>query len=207
MKKLSTNRNHIKPRQVRKFFNIEAERLIREANDNFIYFRDYYKALNQTERILEIDADHVKALILRGNLLFCLDRDIEALECFEKAISIDPYSAEAYGSKANTLDVLGKVVEAYTCCEKAFRRVTQKDAELLPSLYDQKIALLIKLKRYEEAQSTLKHCYRSLNTEDSFKIAACYRDVINTLLFEQKNRKKAAMERFTLIEDIRKAGI
>ncbi len=208
MKKLTGNRNNnIKPRQIKRLFNIEAEKLIREANDNFIYFREYKRALKQTNRVLEIETDHIKALILKGNILFCLDRDNEALECFERAISIDPYSAEAYGSKANTLDVLGKVEEAYACCEKAFRRLKPKDKELLPSLYDHKIALLIKLKRYEEARSTLKQCYRFLKTEDSFKIASCYRDAINSLLYEQKNRKRIAMERFRLIHNICEVGI
>ena len=202
MMNLLSNNNDIKLRPVKKIFNIEAEKLVREASDNFIYFRDYEKTIEQLTRVLEIEPNHVKALILKGNIFFCIDKDNEALECFEKALSLDPFSAEAHGSKANTLDVLGKVKEAFACCEKAFKNITAKDKDLLPSLYDQKIALLIKLKKYEDAKQTLKQCYRYLKTEDSFKIASCYRDIIDTLLREQRYRKKIATERFKLIHSV-----
>ena len=202
MMNLLSNHKNINQRPIKKIFNIEAEKLVREASDNFIYFRDYETTLDQLTRVLEIEPDHVKALILKGNIFFCIDRDNEALECFEKALNLDPFSAEAHGSKANTLDVLGKVKEAFACCEKAFKNLTVKDKDLLPSLYDQKIALLIKLKRYEDAKLTLKQCYKYLKTEDSFKIASCYRDIIDTLLREQKYRKKMATERFKLIHNV-----
>lgn len=202
MMNLLSNNNDVKLRPVKKIFNIEAEKLVREASDNFIYFRDYEKTIEQLTRVLEIEPNHVKALILKGNIFFCIDKDNEALECFEKALSLDPFSAEAHGSKANTLDVLGKVKEAFACCEKAFKNITAKDKDLLPSLYDQKIALLIKLKKYEDAKQTLKQCYRYLKTEDSFKIASCYRDIIDTLLREQRYRKKIATERFKLIHSV-----
>ena len=202
MMNLLSNNNDIKLRPVKKIFNIEAEKLVREASDNFIYFRDYEKTIEQLTRVLEIEPNHVKALILKGNIFFCIDKDNEALECFEKALSLDPFSAEAHGSKANTLDVLGKVKEAFACCEKAFKNITAKDKDLLPSLYDQKIALLIKLKKYEDAKQTLKQCYRYLKTEDSFKIASCYRDIIDTLLKEQRYRKKIATERFKVIHSV-----
>jgi len=199
---LLSSQKKLNHKQSKKIFNIEAEKLVREASDNFIYFRDYEITLEQLDKVLEIEPNHVKALILKGNIFFCIDRDDEALECFEKALNIDPFSAEAHGSKANTLDVLGKIKEAYSCCEKAFKNLTPKDIHLLPSLYDQKIALLIKMKKYEDAKITLRSCYRYLNTEDSFKIAACYRDVIDSLLKEQKLRKKIATERFKLIKTV-----
>lgn len=200
MKNLINYKNFEK-KQIKKIANIEAEKLVREASDNFIYFRDYQIALKQVNRVLKIDENHVKALILKGNILFCLDMEDEAMECFEKALSIDPFSAEAHSSKSNTLDILGKVKEAYAYCEKAFSSITVKDKELLPALYDHKIALLIKLKRYEEARATLKESYKYLKTEDSFKMAACYRDVIDPLLKEQRYRKRMATERFKLISN------
>lgn len=185
-----------------KIVSIEAEKLVREASDNFIYFRDYKTVLKQVNRVLEIDGIHVKALILKGNVLFCLDKEDAALICFEKALSIDPFSAEAHSSKSNTLDVLGKIKEAFACCEKAFSNITAKDRDLLPALYDHKIALLLKMKKYPEARAILKESYKYLTSENSFKMASCYRDVINTLLEEQMYRKKIASERFKLVHSV-----
>ncbi len=181
-----------KPRK--KVFNLRVEKLIREANDNFLYFRDYLSAMEQVNEILEIDECYVRALILKGDLLFCVDKEKEALECFEKAINYDPFCSQAYGSKAGTLDVLGRHEEALSCCEKAFENITLKDRELLPSLYEQKIAILLELKRYEEADEVLKRSSKILSKEDYNYLISCYRNLIDSSCKERKRKLKLAKE-------------
>ena len=175
-----------------KVTNLLVEKLIREASDNFSYNRDYELALEQVERALKIDHDNVKALILKGDILFCIDMDENALECFETAIKIDPTSAEAYGSKAGTLDVLGRQEEALCFCEKAFEFIKPKDKFLLTSLFDQKIALLIRMKRFEEAKRNLNLAIKTLNDEDADYLFNCYKVMIeNYCRLRQKKLAKA----------------
>jgi tetratricopeptide (TPR) repeat protein len=199
MKNLLINENNINQRINKKIYNIKAEKLVREAHDNFLYFKDYEMAVEQAEEVLEIDPLNAQAIILKGNIFFCVDEKDRALKCFEEALEIDPYSAEAYSLKANILDMRGQEEEALECCEKAFQNLRKRDRELLTSLYDQKIAILVKLKKYEEAKETLKKSYKHLGEEDSSYIASCYRDVIDTLHRAKQKKKSIAVKRLKLV--------
>lgn len=183
-------RNFKKEKINKKVFNLKVEKLFREANDNFVYYRDYDTALNQISEALLIDSSHIKALILKGDILFCIDKDKEALEYFDKAININPFSAEAYGLKASTLDVLGRQKEALQYCEKAFEMIMFKDKHLLPSLYDQKIAILIRMKQYEKAKKELKKCIKTLSKQDSHYLLSCYKEPIEFYCKEKKRKKE-----------------
>ena len=180
-----------------KVTNLLVEKLIREASDNFSYFRNYELALDQVDKVLTMEKDNVKALILKGDILFCMDLDEEALKCFEMAISADPYSAEAYGSKAGTLDVLGQYEEALSHCDKAFELVKLRDKFLLPSLFDQKLTLLIRMRRYEEARNILRKAVNSLSEDDADYLTSCYQGMIDTSC-KLRRRKLAQAEKLSL---------
>lgn len=181
----------------KKIYNLRVEKLVREANDYFVYYRDYETALEQINEALSIEPEHIKALIIKGDILFCIDKDREALEYFDKAINADPFSAEAYGSKAGTLDILGRQTEALQCCEKAFENISFKDKHLLPALYDQKIAILLRMKKYEEARKELKRSVKSLTEEDSCYLVSCYQRLIETSC-KEKRRKLEMAEKMSL---------
>lgn len=197
MRNIVDNHSSTKEKTNKKIYNLKVEKLVRQANDTFVYFRDYETALDQINEALKIEPDHTKALILKGDLLFCIDKDSEALEYFDKALDANPFSAEAYGSKAGTLDILGRKQEALFCCEKAFENVTQRDRHLLPSLYDQKIALLIRMKKYEEAKDTLNNCVRNLPDEDGSYLMSCYKRLIENSC-KEKLRKRQMLEKMAL---------
>lgn len=192
MIKTINNHNDIKESIPKKIFNLRAEKLIREASDTFIYYRDYELALTLVNEVLNIEPTHIKALVLKGDILFCIDKDNEALEYFDMAINADPFCAEAYGSKAGTLDVLGRQAEALVTCDRAFENLTLKDRHLLPSLFDQKIAILIRLKRFEEAKETLKKCAKKLSEEDGGKLISCYQNIIEASCKEKKRKQELA---------------
>ncbi len=196
---INNNINNVDQKFDKKIFHIKAEKLVREANDNFIFFKDYEIAMQQAEETLDIDPENIKALILKGNIFFCLDETDTALKCYEKALEINPYSAEIHSLKANILDINGNTKEALDSCEKAFGNLKKRDKELLTALYDQKIAILIKLKKYEEARETLKDSYKKLGEEDSDYIASCYWDVIDTLHKEKKRKKTIAVKRLKIV--------
>lgn len=197
MRNTVNNHNVIAEKTTKKIYNLRAEKLVREANDTFIYFRDYETALAQLDEVITIEPSHARALLLRGDILLCIDKDNEALESFELAINADPCSAEAYGSKAGTLDILGRQKEALQYCEKAFENITLKDRHLLPSLYDQKIAILIRLKRFDEARNILKRCVKTLSEEDGSQIVSCYQGMIEAS-YKEKKRKLKMLEKMSL---------
>ncbi len=199
MTNLLINGNDANQISNKKIYNLKAERLVREANDNFIFYKDYEMAMQQAEEVLKIDPANIKALILKGNIFFCLDEINYALECYEKALQADLFSAEAHSLKANILDINGNTEEALDSCEKAFTNLRKRDGELLTALYDQKISILIKLKKYNEANETLKESFKILGKEDSAYIASCYRNVIQNLHKEQKRKKTIAIKRLKIV--------
>ncbi len=200
MKNLLTNESNTNKQKFdKKIFNIKAEKLVREANDNLVFLKDYEMAMKQVEEVLEIDPENTRGLILKGNLFFCLDELQLALESYEAALQVNPDSAEALSLKANILDIYGETREAFESCEKAFKNLKKRDKELLTALYDQKIAILIKLKKYEEARQTLRESYNKLGKEDSSYIASCYREVIDNLHKEKQRKKTIAIKRLTVV--------
>jgi len=171
-----------------KVLNMSAERYLKTAGDLFIYEGDYVSALHMVEKTLELEPSDVRALVLRGDILYCLNRDSEALETFNKALHINPNSVEALISSAGVLDVLGKYREGLACCSRAFQQIAPHHAYLLPSLYDQNIVLLLRLKKYRQARFLLRSAEGRLNKEDYQFLMSSYSHILERFF---KNRRKA----------------
>jgi tetratricopeptide (TPR) repeat protein len=201
MKNLLTNRSGLQHRQDKKVYYLEAERLIKSANDNFVFFRDYESALDQAERVLGIDPENAGAYVLKGNVYFCSHEADIALEYYERALSVDPLCAEAHSLKANILDNRGKLTEALESCERAFESIKRRDHELLTQLYDQKMAILLKMRKYEDAKKTLQESFENLGEEDGLYLASCYRDAIENLGREKRKRREIAEKRLRLVHN------
>ena len=174
----------------KKFFNFQAEKLYREACDNF-YLKKYDQALDLLFQTTAIDKLHTKALLMIGDIKLLQEgKECEALEAYDKAILSNPASAQAYGSKAYVLDILGRYEEAYENCEKAFEYSDKNDSDRMSSLYDQKISLLCSMKRYDEASKVLSEAVNVLNEEHANYLKSCYLQKINIKKKEKKSEKQ-----------------
>ncbi len=165
---------------ISKVLNFSAERYFRTAGDLFIYEGDYDSALNMVEKTLELDAENVRALVLKGDILFCLNEDLKALQALNKAIEINNTCAEAYISRAGVLDVLGKYRAALDSCDLALAQVDSSIDYLLPTLCDQKLSLLVRLKKYRQAQLFLKQCRRKMTDGDFEGLCYGYQSLLDS---------------------------
>lgn len=176
-----------------KVLNISAERYLKTAGDLFIYEGDYESALYMVEKTLELEPRDTRALVLRGDILYCLNRDQDALETFDRVLAINPDSVEALISKAGVLDVLGKYREALLCCNMAFQKIRSHQAYLMPSLFDQNMVLLLRLKKYRQASRLMKAAGEMLSTEEYHFLMGSYKHILDRLTRErQKTRSRAA---------------
>ncbi|MEI7473222.1 MAG: hypothetical protein WCK67_00450 [bacterium] len=192
------NTQHLlKERKQKKIFNIKVEKLVREASDTFIYFKDYEAALNLIEESLFIEPTHCKALILKGHIMLCNGKEEAAIRYFDQAIESEPFSAEAYGAMAGTLYVLGRQEEAFYYNEKAFEFLTPKDKNMLPSLYEQKISMLIQMKKFEEANYMLQKSGKYLANDDICQLFSSYQETIKNY-FKQRKIKKQKLAQMAL---------
>jgi len=82
----------------------------------------------------------------RGDLLYNLKRDEEALQAYEQAIQLDAHLAEAYEGKGKVLYGFNRLEEALVAYERAIQI-----APHLARAYDGKGWVLWHLNRYEEA--------------------------------------------------------
>ncbi len=163
---------------LKKVLNLALERDLKTAADLFIYHNDYAGALEMVQRALLQDPTDKRAMVLHGDVMFCLNRDIDALQILDEVLSLYPDLPEAYLSKAGVYEALGKYREALQCCRKALSLLTPRKQYLLESIFDQEIALLIKLKRYRQARSVLGIAKTALDTWDFNELASSYRTLI-----------------------------
>ena len=178
----------------KKVLNFSAERYLKTAGDLFIYHSDYPGALTLVEKALETDPHDTRALVLYGDVLFCLNRDIDSLRALDKALKLNPKLAEAYISKAGVLEVLGKYREALHCCRLALQNIDEKKQYLLPSLFDQEIILLIRLKRFREAQHVLDKAAQMLDEEELTYLLLSYKGLLDQFCQKRQQTRERAKD-------------
>ena len=112
--------------------------------------KNFEKALEEFNSLLEINPQDTVAWQYRGNILLYLDRPEEALEAFEKALAFDPGNISARYFKGITLGYLNLPEQAL----EAFRGVLERESGHEGALYYSGLALT-RLGRHIEAVSAL----------------------------------------------------
>jgi len=74
----------------------EVESLIDDADRLHFCEHRSTKALSRINKALRLAPEDTEALVLRGRILFWLDRPREAMQSFDQAIQINPKCADAY---------------------------------------------------------------------------------------------------------------
>lgn len=117
--------------------------------------KNFEKALEAFDALLEINPKDTVAWQYRGNILRYLDRPDEALEAFEKALAFDPENIPARYFKGLTLGYLNLPEKSL----EAFRGVIERDPENAGALYYSGLALN-QLGRHTEAVSALSEALK-----------------------------------------------
>ncbi len=166
---------------VAKISHLSAERLLKTAGDLFIYDGDYEAALLFIEQTLAITPHNTRALILKGDILYCLNRDNEALTALDAALMLNPASVEAHLSRAGVLDAFGRLREAVTACLLAHSAMGPEHDYLLSSLYEQHILLLTRLKKFAQARALLRRAEKTMPAKDYQSLRASYAPIIDAM--------------------------
>jgi tetratricopeptide (TPR) repeat protein len=77
------------------------------------------KALENFEKILAVEPEHVEALIKKAGALEKLNRIDEAVACYDRAIEADDSTTVAYLHKGGLFNRMARYDEALLCYEKA----------------------------------------------------------------------------------------
>lgn len=173
--------------------DVRAERLFREAEDDFFYFNNIASAIEKLENALMYLPNMLKALMLRANIAF-LEGDFDlALVYYKRAESFVPNNAKVLAGLANIYEITNQNDIAYEYIEKAMSCGCFRYSGLSKALVDLKFAVLIKLKRYSEAKKVLDASRSFLTIEDYSELQKN-----NLLILKQKLALQKKIEKINL---------
>ncbi len=120
------------------------------------------RALSEVNKALERRRNYYYAHILKGNILFELDQDELALQCYERAIEILPANYEAYDDKASTLLIMGRAPEAEAFARKSLLLARKRKTRKLnlALVYDTLAKTLLEQNKKNEALRVLREGIR-----------------------------------------------
>lgn len=149
----------------------ETEFLLKEGEDLFNR-GNYLKAIEFLDRVLAVEPENVKALILKGRAFGERGTYSEAIVFLKKALDLDPANSDAWFYRGLTEQHMGRYTEA----DQAYSKAVELHHEY-SRVWAAKGAALVKMGKYEAAI-------------DSYKQALTI-DPENTLL--QQEKKLATM--------------
>jgi len=109
--------------------------------------REDKQALEAFDRTLELDPNHDRAAINRGNALMNLGRHEEAIAAYDRAIQLNPKADLAWANRGNVWFDLEEYEQAIASWDRAIE-LNPKDLE---TWHNKGIVLGVKLHRFEEA--------------------------------------------------------
>ena len=81
--------------------------------------KDYDTAIEQFNKVIEMDEKYVNAYVIRGNCYSALKKNEEAVKDFSKAIEIDPNNRGALLNRGLAYKAMGKLPQAKADALKA----------------------------------------------------------------------------------------
>ena len=81
--------------------------------------KDYDSAIEQLNKVIEMDEKFVEAYKLRGSCYSALKKNEEAVKDFSKAIEIDPSNRGAFSNRSLAYKAMGKLPQAKADALKA----------------------------------------------------------------------------------------
>ena len=146
--------------------DLNAHRIYKEVESEAMQSCNYGKLLSRVQEVTKADPMFDKAYVLQGEIFLSLNRFNDAIKVFDKALGANPHNSRAYAAKALIYDIKNFNDMALEYCNKALECVGANEADLLVSLFDQKLTILSKLKDEEAITMTLVAAEQLLPEEE-----------------------------------------
>ena len=173
--------------------DVRAERLFREAEDDFFYFNKIEDATDKLQRALKYAPSMIKALLMRANIAL-IEGDVElALAFYHQAECFAPENAKVLAGLANIYEILDENDVAYEYIQKALFNLSSNDCQLKKALVDLEFTILIKQKKYSMAQKILDDAKFLFEEEDYKVFQANNISVLKQKLEVQKRLKQTKL--------------
>lgn len=183
------NTNNISYIKESKIINIKSEILCREAEDDFFYFNKINLAYKKLLEAVKLTPYHLKSVMLLADISFIKGYTKKALELYKRAEEISAPNAKIYASIANCEYCSENNIKALEYCEKAINVLNNENYMLFSQIFEIKINILMKQKRYKQAYIAF---IQSQNILDNSSLKAIHNinyEVLNEKINLQKKLK------------------
>lgn len=173
--------------------SINAEKLYREAEDDFFYFNKPKRAEKKLKEALAYTPCQIKVLKFLGDIYFATGKMKKAFDYYAQAAALKPSDSVILASLASVNEVFGNYETALKFVELAFQNLLPADVRLYASLSNLKVSLLLGLQRYSDAKAFLDFAKKRLSFEDSGRLSS-----VNQNILKKKIALKERMEKLNI---------
>lgn len=167
----------------------EAEKYYRLAFDYFHYEDNQKLALKYINIALKNNKNHLKSLILKGEILLKKREANRALKIFSKAEKLSPGNPLCKFFIAKVYNLLDEYKKGLEILDEVLNK--QLNAKFLSECYRLKIDILMNLNQYRKAEKILKNLNNKLSSDDIFDLEEnFYRTIENKKYFEQNTQNR-----------------
>jgi len=164
----------------------EAEKYYRLAFDYFHYDNNLNLAQKYVNKALKSDKNHLKALMLKGEILLNKGKIQYALKMFLKAQKLNPNDSLSVFYTAKAYNLAGEYKKGLGVLDKILKKQIN-NAEFLSDCYELKINILMNLNQYKKAEKILKTLNNKLTSDDIFDLEENFYRMVETKRYFEQN--------------------
>ncbi len=146
--------------------DLRAEKLYREAEDDFRHFSKPCEALEKLDRAIKYSPGFAKGLRFKGDILLLSGKFKEALDLYKTAENLSGENPQICTCIANSYLMLEEYTKAMVYVEKGLNCEKKPFGGTYKALFDLKTTILINQQKYEEAEKTLENARYNLYTSE-----------------------------------------
>lgn len=174
--------------------NINAEKLYREAEDDFFYFNKSKSAEKKLKEALKHSPCQIKILKFLGDIYFASGKMEKAFDYYSQAAALKPADSVILASLSSVCEVLEKYETALQFADLAFKNLSPEDVRIYASLSNLKVSLLVDLQKYSEAKTFLDFAKKRLSFEESGRLSSS----VNQNILKKKLALKERMKKLNI---------
>lgn len=173
--------------------DVRAEKLFREAEDDFFYLNDIESAISKIEKALEFAPNVLKIILMRANMALIEGELEKALEFYKRAELIAPKNEKVLAALANIYEICSDYDKSLEYIDRALANLNLKFSPLRTALIDLKSNIYMKQKKYSEASKVIDVAKYSMITPDFRELSASNIAAIKRKLEIQKKIKNVGL--------------
>lgn len=152
--------------------DVRSERLFREAEDDFFYFKNTESAVNKIKQALTYAPCMLKAILMLANIFVLEGNLTQALELYKKAETLSMDNIKVLAGLANIYEMLNENDKACEYCVRALNSIKDISSPLKMALIELESIVLMKMNKYDDAKRLIDDSGYLLSSNELVRLQA-----------------------------------